>query len=116
MAIAKAAKANPHVKRFIHISAAGADPNSQSPRLRTKYIGEQEVKAIFPDVTVLRPTMIYNTLDMNPTIAGKWSMQMKMFNRMNWIIEGMNAQVQPVYSTDIALACLNCLKMEESIG
>lgn len=41
---------------------------------------------------------------------------MKMFNRMNWIIEGMNAQVQPVYSTDIALACLNCLKMEESIG
>lgn len=28
MSIAKAAKANPHVKRFIHISAAGADPNS----------------------------------------------------------------------------------------
>jgi nucleoside-diphosphate-sugar epimerase len=91
MAIAKAAKASPHVKRFIYISAAGADPNSQSPRLRTKYIGEQEVKAIFPEVTVLRPTLIYNTLDMNPTIAGKWGMQMKMFNRMNWIIEGMNA-------------------------
>jgi len=28
MAIAKAAKENPNVKRFIHISAAGADPNS----------------------------------------------------------------------------------------
>jgi len=28
MAIAKAAKASPHVKRFIYISAAGADPNS----------------------------------------------------------------------------------------
>jgi hypothetical protein len=49
------------------------------------------VKAIFPEVTVLRPTLIYNTLDMNPTIAGKWGMQMKMFNRMNWIIDGMNA-------------------------
>ena len=28
MAIAKAAKENPNVKRFIHLSAAGADPNS----------------------------------------------------------------------------------------
>lgn len=40
MAIAKAAKANPNVKKLIHISAAGADPNSQSMRLRTKWIGE----------------------------------------------------------------------------
>jgi NADH dehydrogenase (ubiquinone) 1 alpha subcomplex subunit 9 len=40
MAIARAAKENSNVKRFIHISAAGADPNSQSMRLRTKWIGE----------------------------------------------------------------------------
>lgn len=40
MAIAKAARNNPNIKRFIYISAAGADPNSQSPRLRTKWIGE----------------------------------------------------------------------------
>lgn len=40
MAIAKAAKNNPNIKRFIHISAAGADPNSHSKRLRTKWIGE----------------------------------------------------------------------------
>lgn len=40
MAIAKAAAANPNVKRLIHVSAAGADPNSHSARLRTKWIGE----------------------------------------------------------------------------
>lgn len=40
MAIAKAAAANPNVKKLIHVSAAGADPNSQSMRLRTKWIGE----------------------------------------------------------------------------
>lgn len=61
-AIAKAAAANPNVKRLIHISAAGADPNSQSMRLRTKWIGEQEVKAICPDVTILRPTYMVNLL------------------------------------------------------
>jgi len=40
MAIAKACAASPQVKRFIYVSAAGADPNSQSQRLRTKWIGE----------------------------------------------------------------------------
>ena len=63
IAIAKAAKNNPKVKRFIHFSAAGADPNSHSKRLRTKWIGEQEVKDIYPDVTILRPTYIFNLLN-----------------------------------------------------
>jgi len=116
MAIAKVAKANPNVKRFIHVSAAGADPNSQSMRLRTKWIGEQEVKAIYPDVTIIRPTYIFNTLDPNATIAGKWGTMMKMFNRMNFVIDGMDAKVQPVFSNDVALAIMNCLKMEETIG
>jgi len=62
MNIARAVKNNPKVKRFIYISAAGADPNSHSKRLRTKWIGEQEVKEIYPDVTILRPTYIFNLL------------------------------------------------------
>lgn len=62
MAIAKAVKNNPKVKRFIYLSAAGADPNSHSRRLRTKWLGEQEVKEIYPNVTILRPTYIFNIL------------------------------------------------------
>lgn len=62
MAIAKAVKNNPKIKRFIYVSAAGADPNSHSIRLRTKWLGEQEVKDIYPDVTILRPTYIFNLL------------------------------------------------------
>ena len=116
VAIAKVAAANPNVKRLIHISAAGADPNSQSMRLRTKWIGEQEVKEAFPNVTILRPTLMLNTIDPNPTIAAKWGMQMKMFNRMNFIIEGMDAEVQPVFANDVSLAIFNCLKMEETMG
>jgi len=85
-------------------------------RLRTKWIGEQEVKAIFPDVTILRPTYMLNPIDPNPTIVGKWGMQMKMFNRMNFVIEGMNGTVQPVFTNDVALAIYNSLKMEESKG
>jgi len=116
IAIAKAVKNNPNIKRFIYVSAAGADPNSQSRRLRTKWIGEQEVKEICPDVTILRPTLIVNLLHQNPTLVGKWGMQMKMFNRMNWQIEGMQGECAPVFVNDVVLAMINCLKMEESIG
>ena len=57
-----------------------------------------------------------NLLHQNPTIAAKWGMNMKMFNRMNWQIEDMDAKVAPVYVSDVALAAMNCLKMEETIG
>lgn len=74
------------------------------------------MKAIYPDVTILRPTLMVNVINQNPTISAKWGMQMKMFNRMNWMIDGMDAKVQPVYSVDVALAAMNCLKMDETIG
>ena len=116
MAIAKAVKANPKVKRFIMFGCAAADPNSHSRRLRTKWLGEQEVKDIYPNVTILRPTYIFNLLHPNITLAGKFCMQMKMFNRMNFICQGMNSKIQPVFVNDVALAVHNCLKMEETIG
>jgi NADH dehydrogenase (ubiquinone) 1 alpha subcomplex subunit 9 len=65
MAIAKAVKNSGKIKRFIYVSAAGADPNSHSKRLRTKWLGEQEVKEIYPNVTILRPTYIFNLLHSN---------------------------------------------------
>lgn len=43
-------------------------------------------------------------------------MQMKMFHRMNFMIEGMEGTCQPIDNADVALAILNALKMDESIG
>jgi len=42
--------------------------------------------------------------------------QMKMFNRMNFVADGVNATFQPVFSDDVAQAIINSLKMDESIG
>lgn len=49
-------------------------------------------------------------------MSAKWGMQMKMFNRMNWLAEDMDAKVSPVFVNDVTLAIINCLKMEETIG
>jgi NADH dehydrogenase (ubiquinone) 1 alpha subcomplex subunit 9 len=59
---------------------------------------------------------MFNTIDPNNTIAAKWGMQMKMFNRMNFVIEGMNGNVQPVFANDVSLAIMNSLKMHETAG
>lgn len=114
--IAKSVRDNPHIKRFIYISAAGADPNSPSRMLRTKWVGEQKVREIYPDVTILRPTTMFNTIDPNNSPQGKWGFMLKMFNRTFFRIEGANGLVQPVYNGDVALAVMNCLKMDETVG
>lgn len=59
---------------------------------------------------------MFNHVEPNNTIAAKWGMQMKMFNRMNFVIRGMNAKVQPTMINDVSLAIINAIKMEESIG
>jgi len=53
-------KNNP-VKRLIHFSANGVDPDSYNKGLRTKWIGEQEVREIFPEATIIRPTEILHS-------------------------------------------------------
>ncbi len=59
---------------------------------------------------------MFNTLHPNTTLAGKWGTMLKLFNKMNFVIEGMDSNCQPVYANDVALAALNCLKMDETIG
>jgi uncharacterized protein YbjT (DUF2867 family) len=56
-----AAKAG--VRRLIHMSAIGADPNSQSAYGRTKGQGEAAVRAAFPSATIVRPSIIFGPED-----------------------------------------------------
>lgn len=56
--IARACRNNPNIIRMIHFSAAGADKNSPSLDLQTKYYGEQAVLEEFPNATIFRPTTV----------------------------------------------------------
>ena len=44
------------------------------------------------------------------------SLSKKQFNRMNFVIEGMNSKVQPVWANDVSLAMYNCIKTEDTMG
>lgn len=97
--LAKAAK-NAGTKRFIHISALGADKPSHSKYARTKLNGEKAVIAAFPNATIVRPGILFGPED-------------NFFNRFACmaalspflpLIGGGRTKFQPVYVGDIAKA------------
>lgn len=51
------------VARFVHISAIGADPASESDYARTKGAGEAGVLAARDDALILRPSVVFGTED-----------------------------------------------------
>ena len=50
-------------RAFVHISAIGVDPDSQSAYSRTKARGEQVVRAGFPKATIIRPSTVFGPED-----------------------------------------------------
>lgn len=58
-AAAKAAGA----KAFVHISAIGSDPDSKSEYGRTKGLGEQAVRSVFPKAAIIRPSVAFGPED-----------------------------------------------------
>ncbi|CDK29767.1 unnamed protein product [Kuraishia capsulata CBS 1993] len=47
------------VARFIHVSSYNADPASSSDFYASKGVGEQVVREIYPDATIVRPSPMY---------------------------------------------------------
>lgn len=50
-------------KAFVHVSAIGSDPDSQSNYGRTKGLGEQAVRSAFPKATIIRPSTVFGAED-----------------------------------------------------
>jgi len=48
---------------LVHVSAIGADPNSESAYGRTKGEGEQAVRAAFQGATIIRPSIVFGPED-----------------------------------------------------
>lgn len=84
---------------FVHVSAIGADAESEVDYARTKAEGEQAVLAAFPEATVLRPSILFGPDD-------------KFVNMFAGLIEmmpalpvfGPEAKLQPVFVDDAAQA------------
>ena len=96
-AVAKAARAA-GVRRFVHVSAIGADADSDSAYARSKARGEEAVRDVFPDAVILRPSVVFGPEDdfFNRFAA------MARFSPALPLIGGGHTRFQPVFVGDVA--------------
>ena len=88
------------VPSYVHISGIGANPNSASPYIASKGLGEQATREMFPDAVVMRPSVVFGPED-------------DFFNRFGALachslvlplLGGGGTRLQPVYVGDVAQA------------
>lgn len=101
--IARLAAEN-RIAHMVHVSAIGADAESDSVYSRTKAQGEAGVLAHMPDAVILRPSVIFGTED-------------QFFNRFAGMtrmgpflpLVGAETLFQPVYVDDVAQAAVQAV-------
>ncbi len=100
------AAAGAGVKRFLHVSALGADANSPSAYARTKAAGEAMLKEHFPAAAILRPSVVFGPEDdfFNRFAA------MTRFSPALPLIGGGKTKFQPIYVGDVADAAVAVLQ------
>jgi len=102
------------IDRFIHVSAIGADANSESKYARSKGEGERAVRAHVAEATILRPSIVFGPED-------------DFFNRFAGmatttpfsplpLIGGGRTRFQPVYVDDVADAACAALEDPKARG
>jgi uncharacterized protein YbjT (DUF2867 family) len=98
-AVAKAAKAA-GATTFIHISAIGADAQSNAKYARTKAEGERAVLEEFPEAIILRPSIVFGPED---EFFNRFAAMAQMSPFLP-LIGGGETKFQPVYVGDVAAA------------
>ena len=97
--VAKAAKAA-GARTFIHISAIGADAQSNSKYARSKAEGERAVLEEFPGAVILRPSIVFGPED---EFFNRFAAMARMSPFLP-LIGGGKTKFQPVYVGDVAAA------------
>ena len=94
------------VPALVHISAIGADPESESAYGRSKGEGENAVRAAFPGATIIRPSIVFGQED---DFINRFARMARLMPVLPVLRPGW--KLQPVHAADlgkaIALAALD---------
>lgn len=102
--VAKAA-ADAGVQALVHISAIGADAESDAEYGKSKAAGEGRVRAAFPAAAVLRPSIVFGREDQ---FINRFAGLIRMLPVVPVI--GASTRFQPVFVGDVAKAVVGALK------
>jgi NADH dehydrogenase len=99
------------VSRLVHLSAIGADPSSPSAYARSKGEGEAQIRAHFPQATILRPSVVFGVEDQFFNRLGRMA---ELFPVMPVVCP--RTRLQPVYVGDVADAVMQSLHGHDAPG
>jgi len=105
------AAAQAGLQSLVHVSALGADPASPSAYGRSKGEGEAAVKAAYPKVTILRPSILFGPEDQ---FVNRFARMVRMLPAVPVIRAGV--KFQPVFVSDVARAIAEAAVHPETYG
>ena len=100
------------VQDLVHVSALGADGHSRSAYARSKSAGEQALKSVFPEVRILRPSLIFGPEDRFFNLFAHFMRFTPAFP----LLGGGKSKFQPVYVGDCAQAIMAVLNDSDTKG
>ncbi|MEG6508293.1 complex I NDUFA9 subunit family protein [Methyloligella sp. 2.7D] len=109
--VAEAAK-KAGAKSFIHVSAIGADPKSDSAYARTKAAGEEAVREVMPDAVIFRPSVVFGPED---EFFNRFAAMARISPALP-LIGGGHTKLQPVFVGDVAKAVLAGISSKAKAG
>jgi len=98
------------IRRLVHISALGADPEGPSLYQQSKGHGEQVILASGLDWTILRPSVVFGRGDSFLTMFAKLARLAPVLP-----LAGAKTRFQPVWVDDVARAVTACLERDATI-
>jgi NADH dehydrogenase len=98
--------------RVIHISALGASLTSPAISDQTKAEGEQAVRAVFPQATIVRPSLTYGEDD---HFFSRFAAMVRNSPVLP-VIGGGSTKFQPVFIDDMTAGLLEILGHSETTG
>ena len=106
-----AAMSAANLKRYIHMSALGANSSGASMYQRSKGDAENLVKSSDLDWTIFRPSVVFGEKDKFINLFASLQKFAPVLP-----LGGASVKFQPVYVSDVAQAFVNSISMSETIG
>ena len=98
------------VKKFINISAIGANPDSKSLYQRSKFKGEVNALTNFKNTVIIRPSVVCGTEDNFTNLFSKLSILPVI------PVVGINYKFQPILVSDVADAIVKAIEVKDNYG
>ena len=98
------------VKKFIHVSAIGANENSKSLYQKSKYQGEVKALDNFKKTVILRPSVVCGTEDNFTNLFSKLSILPVI------PVVGIDYKFQPILVDDVADAIVQAIELKGNEG